>query len=257
MGVEIGFGYGHKVEPTAEANGARTLNLPVLGIQSPARHEVQVRGKIDRVDASESGQEEASVIDYKSSSQKKLDLDQVLWGLSLQLPVYAQVIHMLGGYPPVAALYFGLGVSRKTVKHGRAAGDPESDEFYQQFQPHGIIDQTLASRLDAAAGELKQSAWYKIKFKKDGEPYATSELLSHDDFATVLNYAAWKIGSLADELMAGVIAPAPYRKDKFSPCMNCDFASLCPFDRINGAYREVPKMGKTAAVAAMREKMGT
>ena len=218
-----------------------------------------MRGKIDRVDAAGEGAKEASVIDYKSASQKKLDLDQVLWGLSLQLPVYAHVVNIVGGYAPAAGTSFtlGMGVSRKTVRHGGEANPPESDAFYQQFQPHGIIDQALAPRLDRAVRELRDSAWYKMKFKKDGEPYATSEILSHGDFAAILNYAAWKIGALADELMGGVIAPAPYRRDKFSPCVECDFVSLCPFDRINGRYREMPKMGKAGAVAAMREKMAT
>ncbi len=260
-GVEIHFGYGHNVASASENLGkkgaARTLNLPLLAIHTPARHEVHVRGKIDRVDVSATGSEEASVTDYKSSSQKKLELDQVLWGLSLQLPLYAQVISRVGGYPPAAALYFGLGVSRQAVKHRGQAGDPESDEFYQQFQPHGIIDQTLATHLDAAVGESKESPWFKMKFKKDGAPAAASELLSHDDFAAVLDFAAWKIGALADQLMGGQIAPAPYRKDKFSPCIDCEFASLCPFDRLNGAYRELPKLGKIAAVARMREEMAT
>jgi ATP-dependent helicase/nuclease subunit B len=277
-GVEVTFGYSTRVirEPGAPPPGSgqsrapdRIVSLPVLLIETPGigpvadgepprRHTVQVNGKIDRLDAAHgdgrSGAE-VSVIDYKSASKRTLELYRVYWGLSLQLPVYALVMQELAKTAPIAALYFGLGVTRRTITHGGEAVDPESDVFYQRFAPHGLFDADGVRRLDHGLEEEQESAWYPIKFNKNGDLPKRGEVLSHEDFETVLRYARWKIGALADELMGGVIAPAPYRREKESACGQCDFGSLCPFDQAAGVYRDVPALSAGEAVARMAAAM--
>ena len=39
-------------------------------------------------------------------------------------------------------------------------------------------------------------------------------------------------------------------------CDRCDFTSMCPFDRAAGTYREIPKMSRDDALAAMAEALG-
>ena len=52
-----------------------------------------------------------------------------------------------------------------------------------------------------------------------------------------------------------VIGPAPYRDKRQAPCEECEFASLCSFDRVAGVYRDVPRMGREEALEAMRRAM--
>ncbi len=78
-------------------------------------------------------------------------------------------------------------------------------------------------------------------------------MIAHDDFKTMLAYVRHKIGRMVDDLMRGEIAPVPYRDKQQVPCTECDFASLCPFDRVNGTYRDVPKMKRDDALMRMRE----
>ena len=89
-------------------------------------------------------------------------------------------------------------------------------------------------------------------YTKDLDISSDSEVVSHEDFQTVLDYARWKIADLADALMEGRIAPNPYRHKQESSCERCEFASLCPFDQAAGSYREIPKLKNEEALAEMR-----
>ncbi len=146
IGVEVGFGMGAE-----NAGGVRgkVVSLPVLRIETPEERAVELNGKIDRVDASGDGSgQQVMVVDYKSTSKRELKLDWVYWGLSLQLPVYAIVMEELwrgagSGLAPaeaIAAMYVPLGIARQTVQRAVDAENPETDDFYQQFSPRGIVD---------------------------------------------------------------------------------------------------------------------
>jgi hypothetical protein len=155
-----------------------------------------------------------------------------------------------------------LGLRRKSVKSVSDAPEPDSDAFYQKAQqPRGIIDEAGAGLLDASVLPSEDaggsSGWYKMGYTKTAPRRMLKgmDMLAHGDFETVLDYARWKVASLAEELAAGKIAPAPYRA-KSAPCDQCEFVSLCPFDRVEGTYRDVPRMGREEALAAMREALG-
>jgi ATP-dependent helicase/nuclease subunit B len=233
----------------------RLMKLPILQVETAGKHRVFVNGKIDRIDVDEDSGESMAVIDYKSSARRTLELFRVLAGLALQLPVYAMVTRDLAGASPIAALYLGLGINRARVEHAGEAVDPEDERFYQRFQPHGIIDFEGMHLLDPIAQEARKSAWYKMDLTKEGEPAKRSELLTHEDFQAVLDFARFKIAALADALMEGMIAPSPYRQKTESSCGTCDFASLCPFDRATGAYREIPRHSNSRALELMRGEM--
>jgi ATP-dependent helicase/DNAse subunit B len=189
-----------------------------------------------------------------------LELHWVYWGLALQLPVYLVVMEELAKKEGIAALYVPLGLSRQKVAKPADAAEADSDGFYQKQEVRGIVDAEGAGHLDHAVmpheDEGGKSAWFKVGFNKDGAVPKSGDMLAHGDFETVLAYVKWKVGVMGDDLMEGRIAPAPYREKKAAPCDDCDFASLCPFDRVNGAYRDVPKMKREEVIERMRATMG-
>jgi ATP-dependent helicase/DNAse subunit B len=79
--------------------------------------------------------------------------------------------------------------------------------------------------------------------------------MPRDDFRTVLSFTAWKIRTLATDLAHGRIQPYPSRTSREAACDHCDFASLCPFDRVRGTYRDLQPMKKEAALNAMRQSI--
>jgi ATP-dependent helicase/DNAse subunit B len=115
----------------------------------------------------------------------------------------------------------------------------------------GLLDRAVLPAEDRGA----KSDWFKIGYKKDGGIPRDSDMLPHADFQLVLDYARWKVGALATQLADGRIAPAPYRAKAGVPCDQCDFSSLCPFDRAAGTYREMPRMAREEAVAAMAQAL--
>lgn len=255
-GVEVVFGKARS-ETGVRGGNPRLVKLPVLRIGMGADRHVAVTGKIDRVDAVGP---EVSVIDYKSSAKREADLGMVYWGVSLQLPVYGVVMRELAAKIARAALYVPLGIRRTSVKSPAEAPEAGTDAFYRKLQePRGIVDEAGAGLLDHAVLPAEdrggKSEWFKIGYKKDGGIPKDSDMLTHADFEVVLDYARWKVGALAGELAAGRIAPAPYRARTGVPCDQCDFSSLCPFDRSAGIYREIPRMGREEAVAAMAAAM--
>ncbi|MDT9121127.1 PD-(D/E)XK nuclease family protein, partial [Escherichia coli] len=66
--------------------------LPPIEIALPNGYDVQLRGRIDRVDkAIEQEELFLRIIDYKSSS-KALNLTEVYYGLALQMLAYLDVV---------------------------------------------------------------------------------------------------------------------------------------------------------------------
>lgn len=226
--------------------GPRTLPLGQYQIRTPAERALALSGKIDRIDLAVDG-DQAAIIDYKLSANKKLELHRVYYGMSLQLPVYLLVIRDAGMHP-IASFFVPLNLKRAK---GFDAKDPGTDEFYQQLKPKGVLDASEISALDETAE--KKSEWYPYARKQDNTLTQSTDALEHSDFELLLKYVEHKIGQMADDLAQGHIAPHPYQQGAQSPCDQCDFTALCPFDRITGNYRKIPTMKRDEALAKMKE----
>ena len=121
-----------------------------LVLTTPAGRTVYLRGRIDRVDVAELGDELLGmVIDYKRTTHRRLDLTQVYYGLTLQLVGYLlalqQAGHSLTGRPirPVAALYLPLLEPFQTVSH-------PDDAKRESYRLRGIADASVLSALDGS-----------------------------------------------------------------------------------------------------------
>jgi hypothetical protein len=118
-GRSVSFGLNNRSAPlTLTTPGGRTLLL---------------RGIIDRVDVAELTDELlGTVIDYKHTTDRKLDLTQVYHGLALQLVGYLLALEQLGesltGRPirPVAAFYLPLIEPYKSLDHPTTSGPRRS-----------------------------------------------------------------------------------------------------------------------------------
>jgi ATP-dependent helicase/nuclease subunit B len=264
--VEMTFGHDPAAagQPSTDRHG-RILSLPVLALPLP-RHTLHLNGKIDRMDeaaAAEMPGRPAAVIDYKSSAAKVLELFRVHAGLALQLPLYALVAQELAGRHALAALYMPLGVRHESADTKDDGPPPDTDAYYQKFKPRGLVDADEAWRLDRAlqdhdTGEKRTSAWYSLKFNKDGAIAKTgSDLMEADDFQTVLRFTRRQIARLATELTAGTIAPRPYRHKTEIPCDYCDYVSLCPFDAAHDPFREIAKRPTEELLQRMRDAIAS
>lgn len=218
-------------------------------------------GKIDRIDiCRENGKVYVKVVDYKSGN-KKLSLEEVYYGLSLQLPAYMNAaLEMLretepeSEIVPASMLYSRLQnpYVDETVKDVEA-------ELRSLMRPEGLsadADEILTLLDEESDGK---SDVVRIARNKDGSLSKSSQAISEEAFATVLSYTQHKMNELMKEMRGGEIGaePAHIEKDKNSSCTYCSYRGICGMDmRIPGyAVKELPKMEEEDIEEEMRNEI--
>lgn len=227
--------------------GLDKSGLPALSLTTRKGREVRLRGKIDRVDLLE---EEAAfaVIDYKLSGET-LELRRVYHGLSLQLLTYLLVLARSGEkLTPAGAFYVRLLRSLEAVTH------PDDPPGQSQEQLHGIFDSRFLPWFDSQA-----DGWSKVIkafVKKDGTlgHRSTSDAAERDEFLALLRLVERNLAELADQILDGNIAVAPYRLADESPCARCDYQSVCRFDVQFNRYHPLESMSRDQVLAKAMEE---
>ena len=213
--VEYPFGYNHSRAFTLTTPRGRTIRL---------------RGKIDRVDLADLGEELLGVvIDYKATTDRRLNFAEVFHGLSLQLVGYLLALQQTGesltGRPvrPVAALYLPLLEPFEMLPH------PDC-ERKRPYRWRGIVDLSKLETLDDTIAPGGGSDFLAAKLTRKGEPYANSDLAVPDQMKALMAHVGRCMGELADRLLDGDIAVSPYRLNKRRPCTFCAYLPLCRYE---------------------------
>ncbi len=153
---------------------------------------MSLRGRIDRVDQARLADGHIlQVVDYKSSG-RSLAFSDVIHGLSLQLPIYLQMVvngskAWLGGPSQMGGMfYFHL---HNPVMDGDVNMDAqELDELLlNQFKLSGWLadDGDVASLMDQSLIERKKSNIIPVELKKDGQISARSKVLNQEQLSTL------------------------------------------------------------------------
>ncbi|MRG87032.1 helicase-exonuclease AddAB subunit AddB [Salinibacillus xinjiangensis] len=221
-GIELGFGPKEKLPP---------MNLPL-----PDGYELVLRGRIDRVDRADIGENlYLRIIDYKSSA-KDLNLVEVYYGLSLQMLAYLDVVlsnaeQWLGkGADPAGVLYFHV--------HNPMISDPKSlnssdieQEIFKEFKMKGLLleDVQVVQRmdLDLSSGI---SPVVPAGFKNDGSFRKGSKTLDHPLFERLRGYVRSLLTQAGTTMTSGKVELNPFQDDQVSACTFCSFKSVCQFD---------------------------
>ncbi len=242
--VELPFGEG--------ADG-----LPALRISLAQGGEVHLRGRIDRVDwllRNVDGSEEkellVAVFDYKSRAQR-IAPKHLHNGLQLQLLAYLAVLAaadpaLLGAgmagadIKPVGAFYIPiLGVAPS--KKSRAELLHQSVEERRKAYIHrGLFDESHAGLLDAL-GTGKSNDQFAFHHNSKNQ-------LQHTEFERQIKHVVEMIASFSSRILAGEAVVAPYRDGSMeTACDDCDFNSVCRFDKMLRPYRALktpPRLAK-------------
>ena len=218
-------------------------------------------GKIDRIDlCRENGRTFVKIIDYKSGN-KKFDLQDLYYGLSLQLPAYMNAAlefvkekHPEDETVPASMLYMRL--------HNPYVKDSVKDvehEIHMEMRPHGVSNEsdTVIRLLDE---ELKEtSEVIRIKQKKDGSLDAKSQTVSEKTFRLMLDYTDHKMKQLMEEMRNGEIGAVPSMTEgeKADSCTFCAYKGICRRDsRIPGYdVRKLEKMPEEIIEEEMRNEV--
>ena len=234
--TELGFGRGESGD------------LAPLVVETPRGHRVELRGVIDRVDVAEprEGRRIAVVIDYKGARGKKLSLDEVSHGLSLQLTAYLAVLRDVAGAVPGGAFYVSTAPAYDKVDHP-SDFDAEAALGKGPHRPRGIVAEDVVAELE---GEFRESSWaphYSLYKKADGTfgNIERSDGAPRAAFDALLAATLERIAALADGILAGEVAVAPYRLRKTSPCAYCPYRMACRFEFSQPSLRSLPALRRS------------
>ncbi len=215
-----------------------------------------LKGKVDRIDLTDSDDKAVRIIDYKSSGHK-LDLDECYHGLSMQLPIYMGVVleKLKDKYPkavlhPSAMLYFEMAnkyletsgndsfVNESRIKlnkmEGLLSSDPE--DLAANDNTVGLED-----------GKVRESSIVPYGIKQDGDLLSSANAISREDIYTVIDYAKLSASKTAKNIIDGNFEPSPARLGTYiDACKYCSFKSVCHFNENEPGFvaRDLPRSEK-------------
>jgi ATP-dependent helicase/nuclease subunit B len=220
LGYEVGFGEKEK--------------FPPIVIELESGHQINLVGRIDRVDALRT--EEGTylrIVDYKSGG-KDLKLSDVYYGIQLQLITYLDALsdkdHAAIGTPvlPGGVLYFRI--DDPIVKSNfKLSEDQIEQAIMKQLRMKGLLlaDVKLIRQMDHS---IEGSSLIIPARINKGDSLGRSSAASLEQFNLLRTYVRKLLMGLCDEMMKGNVPIKPYKKKKLTACTYCNYHAVCQFD---------------------------
>ena len=206
-----------------------------IKLELPSGEEVYLTGRIDRIDSLDlHGNTYIRVIDYKSGS-KKFDLNELYYGLQIQLLVYLDAILKNSEYilhtqaMPGAILYFKI--DDPIIKSKSELQDEEiRKQVLDKLKMNGLLlkDVELVKAMDNDMETY--SLVIPATFKKDGDFSSNSSVITEEQFNILREYVNFKMIELCEDMLSGKIRIEPCKNQRTSYCDYCDYSAICQFD---------------------------
>jgi len=204
---------------------------------------LRLYGIIDRVDISkDEGKEYIKIVDYKSGN-KEFSMEEMYYGLSMQLAVYMAAVLR---DRPENAIPAGMFYYRLADPIVRRDGHPER-AVLEELRVKGLVsgNPEVIRRLDhefcTEAGGLSEavkSFRIPVETDKSGQLKATSKVADKEQFLAVTDFVYEKLKEETEQILAGAVEIAPFKLKKKTGCDYCPYASVCGFDKKRGGkYR--------------------
>lgn len=225
-------------------------NLKAMRIRLSDEEEMQLRGRIDRLDVCEDDDHVyVKIIDYKSGGAR-FDLAAVYYGLQLQLVVYMDAVTELEQRKNPGKQVVPAGVFYYQIKDPLAdreeAETPEEIEqqILKQLRMNGLVNSDLE-----VIGHLDR----QIEQKSDVIPVALKNGMIQEHYSSVAStrrfeilreYVRSQLKRSGQEILGGRADAQPYTGGNGSACAYCPYHGVCGFDaRIEGCrFRRFPPL---------------
>lgn len=216
--------FGNEIE-FSNTGTFKTITLNVEG------RKVEITGKIDRADtATIENKQYVRIIDYKSSS-KDLDMNQVQFGLQIQLITYLDALCQQTDLNPSGVLYMGL--IDNIVKNAKNLSDEEiENKIRSNFKMKGLIladisvIRTMDKKLQTGLSDI-----IPVYISKDGQiSEKKSSVISKKAFDELQIQVKNIIKEISYEILKGKIDIKPYNYKKKTGCDYCKYKTICMFN---------------------------
>lgn len=250
MAEQIGKGEFEVFKTEFDFGNYKTGEAVMLNLQDDEK--VYLQGRIDRIDTLDlDGQTYIRIIDYKTGA-KKFDLNELYYGLQMQLLVYLDAIIKNSKYilekqvVPGSVLYFK--VDDPIIKSKKEMTTEEVEtEVLEELKLKGLVlkDAKVVKAMDRDIEGY--SLVIPAAFKKDGDFKSTSDVVTEEEFTLLREYVNRKMISLCEDMLCGDIKIEPTKQANRSYCEYCDFSSICQFDTSikDNKYKIVGKKSRT------------
>ena len=209
-------------------------------------YEMILKGKIDRVDKLYiDDREYIKILDYKSSD-KKLSIDKVYYGLQLQILMYLDTFIKIEEsllnkeILPAGAFYF-------QVKEDMLEGDYNQDKFQSKFDLKGIV----------AKDENVIKGFNKNEDNKKIKGVSSSEIISMEDFKNLLLLSNIVTKEIGNDIITGNIKVYPYKYKGDTGCEYCNYKDICNIEILNKKekYNNLKEIQKDEIWDKIKEKI--
>lgn len=226
-----------------------------LELVTPDGVPVTVEGIVDRVDVmKKNGKRYLRVVDYKSGS-KAFKLQDVLYGLNLQMLLYLFTLQEhgtgeLADAIPAGVLYLPVSDSYVAASRDTTAEDVGKEKSRQWTMSGLLLDDE--DSLQGMEQELR-GIYIPCKAGKDGTPDARSSLATREELGRLAAKVKEQIVRMADDLGKGKIASFPVDSDDYPTCAYCDYRSVCGYEE-GDPVREIAKIDRKAVLEQLEKE---
>ena len=236
LGTEVEFGNNKQYEP--------------IKMSIEDGKQVEIIGKIDRIDIAENKDGRyIRIIDYKSSV-KNIDLNEVVAGIQIQLLTYLDAVSKEENADLAGILYFNLIEPVIKAKNKHLTDEQLEQEIRSNFKMNGLIlgDVEVVKMMDnnLTTGNSNIVPAY---IDKDGNLSKNKpSIIEKDEFKLLQNKVERVIKQISEEILSGEITQKPIYlyKNKRTACEFCSYKAICGFDSkmCNNSYNYIPNLSK-------------
>lgn len=243
------------IETELEFND-KTKNKPMKFKLEDGRT-VEVIGKIDRVDLYKSKNERyVRIIDYKSSI-KNIDLNEVSFGVQIQLLTYLNEVTKLENADASGVLYFNL--IDPIIKANKNLSNEEiENEIRKKFKMQGLIlaDINVIKLMDTSLEKGASAIIPAYIDSKGNLSNMRSSTVTKEQFEILQKYMNKIIKQISKEILDGNIdiKPTYNVKKKKTPCEYCEYKAICQFDSKYNNYNYISNLEKELVLQKMKEE---
>ncbi len=212
-------------------------DLPALTLDLPGGGRLVISGAIDRVDCAQSENKTwLRVVDYKSSD-KNLTLNDIFYGLKMQLLLYMQValsnsvVITKGKKADSAGVYY-FTLKDPMVKSLQQLDSEEAKAAWlKEFKMGGIAVKDVEAVYLADKNINGASTVIPVMLNKDGNFRKDSPGLGVEQMALLQKHILRLLEQAGQQLITGYIGVKPWKQGKFDACAYCDFKAVCGFTK--------------------------
>lgn len=236
-------------------------NLKAMRIALSPDEELQLRGRIDRMDICEDGGTlYVKIIDYKSGGTS-FDLAALYYGLQLQLVVYLDAALEMEerknpGKEVVPAGIFYYNIQDPLVEK-KAAMTPEEiqQQILRQLRMNGLVNRELEVIRHLDREIETQSDVIPVALKAGLIQESRSSVASGKRFEQLKSYVNQKLRTAGRDILEGDTSLKPYKNSARTACDYCPYHAVCGFDTKTAGYGY--RKLKSLKPEEIWEKLGT